>query len=291
MNNKKNLLKNIKKIKDVDKQLIKLDNSIKNIDEQIELYLKNSIEIMKCNECNKDFSRKYNLIRHINDNCDYIKDFNQQKIKLNEEKNKLELEKNKLELEKIKLIEEKNKLETQKEIKKLRNTVAKLLKKNATNINITNNNKITNNNNLMVNINSFGNESLSHITINDYKRFLSGLFPGFIGFIEKVHFDENAPENHNICITNMNSKYLFTHDKGKWLSKDKTDTIDKFIAKKYNILVDKFDELEGKNELDDKIMERFNIFSRNYQDKEAQKITKNDIMLMMYNNKNKVNMK
>mgnify|MGYP003352410837 CR=1 FL=1 len=92
-------------------------------------------------------------------------------------------------------------------------------------------------------------------------------------------------------ITNMNSKYLFTYDKGDWLSKDKTDTIDKFIAKKYNILVDKFDELEGKNELDDKIMERFNIFSRNYQDKEAQKITKNDIMLMMYNNKNKVNMK
>ena len=180
------------------------------------------------------------------------------------------------------------------EIKELRNTVAKLLKKKMQNINITNNkitnNKITNNN-LMVNINSFGNESLSHITINDYKRFLSGLFPGFIGFIEKVHFDENAPENHNICITNMNSKYLFTHDKGEWLSKDKADTIDKFIAKKYNILVDKFDELEEKNELDDKILERFNIFSKNYQDKEAQKNTKNDIMLMIYNNKTKVNMK
>jgi len=43
--------------------------------------------------------------------------------------------------------------------------VIKLLKKKSTNINITNNNKITNNNNLMlnVNINSFGNESLSHI--------------------------------------------------------------------------------------------------------------------------------
>ena len=40
----------------------------------------------------------------------------------------------------------------------------------------------------MVNINSFGNESLSHITINDYKRFLSGLFPGFIKFIEKVRY-------------------------------------------------------------------------------------------------------
>ena len=162
--------------------------------------------------------------------------------------------------------------------------VSKLLERKSQNINITNNN-------LMVNINSFGNESLSHITINDYKRFLSGLFPGFIKFIEKVHFDENAPENHNICITNMNSKYMFTFDRGDWLSKERNDTIDKFIAKKYNILVDKFDELEEQNQLDDKILEKFNIFAKNYQDKEAQKYTKNEIMLMIYNNKNKINMK
>ena len=185
---------------------------------------------------------------------------------------------------KNRLLENLNNKNSKFEINELRNMVAKLLQKKSQNINITNNN-------LMVNINSFGNESLSHITINDYKRFLSGLFPGFIGFIEKVHFDENAPENHNICITNMNSRYLFTHDRGKWISKDKADTIDKFIAKKYNILVDKFDELEEKNELDAKISERFNIFSKNYQDIDAQKITKNDIMLMIYNNKNKVNIK
>ena len=89
----------------------------------------------------------------------------------------------------------------------------------------------------------------------------------------------------------MNSKYMFTFDRGNWLSKDKVDTIDKFIAKKYNILVNKLDELEEKNELDDKILERFNLFSKNYQDKEAQKNTRNDIMLMIYNNKNKINMK
>jgi len=75
------------------------------------------------------------------------------------------------------------------------------------------------------------------------------------------------------------------------LSLNKYGTIDKFIAKKYNILVDKFDELEEKNELDEKILERFNIFSKNYQDIDAQKNTKNDIMLMIYNNKNKINMK
>ena len=120
-------------------------------------------------------------MRHINERCEYIKNierqkiiFNEEKTKLNEEKTKLNEEKNKLELEQNKLELKQNNFRTQMEIKELRNTVAKLLKKKMQNINITNNNKITNNkitnNNLMVNINSFGNESLSHITINDYKR-------------------------------------------------------------------------------------------------------------------------
>ena len=266
----------------IEKCLNKYDKNINKINNNLTKYMKESIKKNRCDECNKDFSKKYNIIRHVNEYCMYIKDINQEKNKLNEERNKLNDKKNKLN-------EDKNNLKTQIELQELRKAVTKLLKRKSHNINITNN-KITNNN-LMVNINSFGNESLSHITINDYKRFLSGLFPGFIRFIEKVHFDENAPENHNICITNMNSRYLFTFDKGNWLSKDKNETIDKFIAKKYNILVDKFDELEEKNELDDKILERFNIFSKNYQDIDAQKNTKNDIMLMIYNNKNKVNMK
>jgi len=67
---------------------------------------------------------------------------------------------------------------------------------------------------------------------------------------------------------------MFTYNKGNWLSKDKNETIDSFITKKYNILLNKFDELEEKNELDEKISEKFNIFARNYQD--------NEIMLMMY---------
>jgi hypothetical protein len=271
-----------KEEKYIEKQLNKYDKNIKKISNNLTKYMKESIKNNRCNKCNKDFTKKYNVTRHVNDYCVYIKEINQEKNKLTEEKNKLTEQKNKLN-------EDKNNLRTQIELQELRKAVTKLLKRKSHNINITNN-KITNNN-LMVNINSFGNESLSHITINDYKKFLSGLFPGFIRFIEKVHFDENAPENHNICITNMNSRYLFTYDKGNWLSKDKNETIDKFIAKKYNILVDKFDELEEKNELDEKILERFNIFSKNYQDIDAQRNTKNDIMLMIYNNKNKVNMK
>ena len=196
----------------------KINEINKEILEKTELSLNKKME---CLFCNKIFANKTNIKRHIDNNCNI-------KLELINEKLKLENE--------INIINEKNKTrEHENQIQELRNTILKMLKKQSANININNNsNKITNNN-LVVNINAFGNENLSHITKNDYKKYLSGLFSGFIKFIEKVHFDENMPENHNICITNLKSKYICVYDDcGKWIAKDKNETIDRFIDKKYN---------------------------------------------------------
>jgi len=263
-----------------------IDDIIENYNQKIEVINKEILEKtelsldkkMQCLFCNKIFLNKTNIKRHIDNNCNV-------KIEMLNEKTKLEKEINDI-------TEKNNNREHENQIQELRNTIMRLLKKQSANINITNNkNKITNNN-LVVNINSFGNENLSHITKNDYKKFLSGLFSGFIKFIEKVHFDENMPENHNICITNLKSKYICVYDDcGKWIAKDKNETIDRFIDKKYNLLVDKLDEMEENKEIDEKTIKNFLRFTENYKDKEAQKITKNDIILLIYNNKNKVNMK
>jgi predicted nuclease with TOPRIM domain len=101
----------------------------------------------------KDFNKKYNITRHINNYCSTIKKLNENKSKLNEQKNKLN--------------EEMINLRTQIELQELRKAVTKILKRKPQNINITNNNKITNNkitnNNLMVNINSFGSKIKNNI--------------------------------------------------------------------------------------------------------------------------------
>ena len=263
-----------------------IEDIIENYKEKIEVINKEILEKtemslekkMQCLFCNKIFINKTNIKRHIDNSCNIKMDLLNEKTKLENEINEIN--------------EKNNNREHENQIQELRNTIMKLLKKQSANINITNNkNKITNNN-LVVNINSFGNENLSHITKNDYKKYLSGLFSGFIKFIEKVHFDENMPENHNICITNLKSKYICVYDDcGKWIAKDKNETIDRFIDKKYNLLVTKLDEMEENKELDEKTMNNFLRFTENYKDKEAQKITKNDIILLIYNNKNKVNMK
>ena len=228
-----------------------------------------------CLFCNKKFLNRTNIKRHLDNSCLIKKDLCDNVNVLTQEKNKF--------------IEQQRIQQHNNEMKELRSNIAKLLKKKTEHINITNNKTI--NNNLVVNINSFGNENLSHITTNDYKKFLSGFFPGFIKFIEKIHFDDNVPENHNISITNLKSKYMYIYDNGKWAVTERNELIDKFIAKKYNMLADKCDELEEKKEIDEKVLNKFMRFSENYKDAEAKKNTKHDIMLMIYNNKGKINVK
>ncbi len=254
------------------------DIKIKDLDDNISNKTNVSIEQeFKCLFCDKEFSNRANTKKHISVACTIKKELINEKNNLEQEKNKI------MDQQKIK--------EKDEEIKKLRDAMEKMIMKQSTqNINITNNNKIINNN-LIVNINSFGKEDLSHITLNDYKKFLGGFFTGFIKFIEKVHFDENKPENHNINITNIKSKHLHIYEDDKWTLKDKVDVIDKFINKKYNNLVDKCEELEEQNQLSDKIINDFTQFIHNYKDEEAQRNTKNKITTLIYNNRNKINMK
>ena len=274
-------------IKTHDDKIIDIDKKIEDIDNEIEQKAEQSIEEKtKCLFCDKLFLNKANTLRHINSYCIAKKE-------LYNTKNKLIDEKNILINEKEKNIENKKNRDRDEEIKILRDQVSKLIKKQTMqNINITKNitNNITNNN-LMINLNSFGKEDLSHISLNDYKKYLGGFFPGFIKFIEKVHFDDNAPENHNINITNLKSKYLHIYENNQWTTKEKVDVLDKFINKKYNMLVDKCEELEEKNEIDEKIIDDFMQFTQNYKNEEAQKNTQKKILLMMYNNKDKIDMK
>ncbi len=249
------------------------DAKIKDIDDKILLTTKNSLETKTtCLFCNCEYKTKSNLTRHINKSC---------------------TEKNKLLDDQKQLILEKDKNEN----KILKNMLIELLEKQAKQQplqpqqNITNN--ITNNNitNNVIMINNFGNEDLSHITLEDYKKYLNTYFKGFINFIEKVHFDDTMPANHNICVTNLKSKDIKVFEGDKWVAKPKTDIIDKFLRKKLNTLIDKCEELEDTEQISEKVVDKFSEFQINYMDDSAKKNTKNDVILMMYNNKDKVKTK
>jgi hypothetical protein len=120
---------------------------------------------------------------------------------------------------------------------------------------------------------------------------LSGFFKGFLDLIEKIHFDDNMPSNHNICITNLKSPYLLVRQGDKWISKPKKEVLDNFISKKYIFIDEKCNELEKKNIISKKIVKDFREFQHTYDNTESQINTKKDIIMMLYNNKNKIKIK
>jgi hypothetical protein len=238
-------------------------NEIKNIEDEINLKMEMSTD-NKCMFCNTIFTSKSSMKRHINNFCKIKKDLLNKIEDINKEKNNM----NEMKIKdyEIKLLKKEN----------------KMLKTN----NITINNTINTQNNLVV-INPFGKEDLSHISIEDYNKYLNGFFPGFIKFIEKVHFDDNAPQNKNISITNLRSKYLSVHNGYDWITQDKNDIIDNLLIKKHNQLANKCEELEEKKKIDKKTIDNFEEFCQNYNDIEAKKNTRENVIMMIYDNKNK----
>ncbi len=278
-------------LSELDKNIIKIDQDIINIDNNIKIKTYKSLENEnKCLFCNNTFKTKGNTSRHIEYSCIIKKNILLKKTNLIDEKKQIDNKKKELNEQKNNIINEKHKLDKDKErdneIKQLRKDIAKLLKKQAPIINQTINNT---QNNLVV-INPFGKEDLSHITIQDYKNYLNGFFPGFIKYVEKVHFDENAPQNHNIYVSNLNSKYLSVHNGDRWETKVKTDVIDNLLIKKHNQLADKCEHLEETKQIEQNIIDNFEEFCGSFKDKEAQKTVKTDIMTMLYDNNNKINM-
>jgi hypothetical protein len=280
-----------------EKLIEKYKDKIKYIDDEIKKLTEFSIRSNTiCQFCKEIFLKKGNMIRHLELNCDIKKNIIKEKNEYNEKINKYQDDIDKL--NKDNLINTLN--EKIKNINKdidtiINNNKSKLDLKELHNItNITNNtinnatNITINNNSFNVNINSFGKEKLDHITEADYKKYLNSFFKGLSNLIEKIHFDENVPENHNISFTNLRSKYINIYDNNKWIIIDKNEIVDKIISKKYELLNNKFEELKENNKLTNKITANFEEFQENYNNDEAQKNTKENIKMLLYNNRNKI---
>ena len=276
------------KILNIENKILQIDNKLLEINNEIDNKTEESIKLSKCLFCNKIFINKANTIRHINKSCNIKNLLDIKKNKLIEQKNEISVEKININENKNKLIEENKNKDRDNEIKNLKTLIEKLIENKSNNITINKSNNINNTQNNIIVINSFGKEDLSHITIEDYNKYLSGFFPSFIKFIEKIHFDNNMPSNHNLCLSNIKSKYIHVYQNNNWMLKEKEDVIDNLVNKKLNLLSNKCDELEESNKINKKVIKNFEEFQNNYNDEEAQINTKKNVMLMIYNNKDKV---
>lgn len=183
------------------------------------------------------------------------------------------------------------------EIKELRKEVELLKNKQTNNGNTTigkqqienqnNNTQIANQNNNII-INCFGNENMDYITDKVIFHCMNKIYGSIPLLIEKIHFDPDHPENHNVKIPNKKLPHAkIMNHKRQWQIVNKKDVIDSMIDNGYNLLDEKFQE--NSHELADNKQHHFRNFQAKYEDgdKETIKDIKDRVEMLVINNSRK----
>ena len=262
--------------------------------------------VIRCVICETTFSKKANYDRHLQTSkhkkreanvllhqCSYCNKYFSSKKTLNAHSclpsssthiSKVELKNTRLEIELQ---------ETKREVDVLRKQIEMLLEKNGGN---TTHNTTTNSNNTIDNgthfnitVNSFGNENIDYLTDKIVCRLIqTAPFASVPQLIEKIHFDPDHPENHNIKITNKKMNYAEIIKNNKWVTANKKQVIDNVIQNSYYLLDEKF--IDNKDTMTQKRQERFENFQEKFQeeDEEIMKNIKNQVDLILINGTNNV---
>jgi uncharacterized Zn-finger protein len=212
-------------------------------------------KIYVCEYCNKEFSRKDILKRHMEKRCQKIKNLDYKQL-FYEMKNELQ----------------KEKLEFKKQINLLLEKVG----------NTTNNITQTQN----IQLNSYGNEDMSHITDTLKTKMLKIPFGMIPKMIEAVHFNDEKPENKNISLSNIRDNKLKIYSDKGWIYKDKEETINDLVDGKYFLLDNHYQTIENKTDFNMDQTESYESFKNFYQEDKAfiEKI-KRDCELILINNR------
>jgi len=160
-----------------------------------------------------------------------------------------------------------------------------------------NNNKITNNiNNGTINnsttnniqINNFGNEKIEYLDNEYFKDLIMNnhIQTAYMKLIEDTYLHKDHPENRTIKIDNLNNKFGFVFENGKWRPILKYE-LKEFMHEKNNKLL-KIHYKKVREFLDTAKKSSINVFfSRQYDSDPHLKLMNDQMVLLFYEGKNK----
>jgi hypothetical protein len=223
-------------------------------------------DLSECLSCNKLFYKKNDMFNHIKKCEVYRKKYFKCKKILEQKKDN----------NKIKIFEspEDKIKDLLKELEEAKKKIEELSKSQ----NVTyNTNNIT-----LIAYNK--QPDLSHLTNRDYLRIMNKGFKSVPKLIEEIHFNPNKPENQNIYIPNIKNNYAMVWNGKKWDLTNRKEIIEDMYDNNSNILIEKMEEMDGNN-IKDSIKRKFKRFIEKKEDDKIKNRIKDEIKLLLYNNK------
>ena len=271
-------------------------------------YLKISDDKYACKFCNKDFTRSNYVKVHI-ETCvekikiDKEKEINKLNELLEEKDEKINLLTAKVQRLEIELNSFKKKKKTlvpiQQPIQPVQPTTNSNNTTNSHNTTNTNTNTTTNSNNVMENSNNttnnntiivnFGNESIAKLSAKDRKEILMECMLSISKCAEKVHFNDNIPNQQNTYLTSLKAQHGFKYVDGDFVATDLDELVEEILEKRKE---DVREILENRKDMKiskftiDKIYDLLDQLDNGNEEK-IQRI-KTEIKYVLYNNRNKV---
>ena len=127
-----------------------------------------------------------------------------------------------------------------------------------TNNNTTNNIQNQQINNIVV-INNFGNETMPQFTTEFLNYCIMNPTKGVTNIVEKIHFNEDLPENNNLRHKSVKNKTMEKYTDCRWHECDASNTLDELIKKGWKILSQYYSDMVNDPQWsgDERMYERF----------------------------------
>lgn len=196
----------------------------------------------QCKYCKKYLSRSTHLKRH-HKTCKKKKEYDEESKELYQ----VLLTKLQEHEEMIRKLAEENQL--------LKNGQQTQIMSHCNNDNSVTNNTNSNNtnygtvNNVNIHINAVGQENTDFLTMKDKMEIVEKMHKSVITYIEKVNFNPDHPENHNVYVQNLKNSYGAMFNGIKWETRHISDIVESLMDYSRNKIEEIKEELSEKGKM------------------------------------------
>lgn len=104
-------------------------------------------------------------------------------------------------------------------------------------------------NNVNIHINALGNENTDYLTNKDKMEILEKMHKSIITYVEKVHFNPDHPENHNVYVQNLKNSYGAMFNGDRWETRHISDIVESLMDYGRNKIEEIREEMKEKGKV------------------------------------------